>query len=205
MPLAQPSHPVHKFSSRSSLLSRKRFATGPGVESLEQRVLLADGLNTFARFSGDVAVRREVDEIAMRIDPADFTLHQRQVLLGFALRASDSQTLDPGAIKVTQLSGSGGGEEIVLQKLDTAGDLTSLTLARLGRGDFAARVRGELGTTGSYELDVFLAGDANADFRVDQQDVDRIRGLRGVRRADPGYLVDADVDRNGTINRLDVR
>jgi hypothetical protein len=88
---------------------------------------------------------------------------------------------------------------------DTGGEPTSLTLAELRKGNFVARVRGQNGSTGSYELDVYLAGDTNADFHVDQQDISRIRSLRGVRSTDASYELDADVDRNGVINRADLQ
>jgi hypothetical protein len=100
---AQPIESDHTVVSRRSLRSRQVFAKRFGMETLEQRVLLADGLNTFARFSGDVAVPREVDEIAMRIDPGDFALPNRTALLGFALRASEGGTLDPGLIRVLRV------------------------------------------------------------------------------------------------------
>jgi hypothetical protein len=66
-------------------------------------------------------------------------------------------------------------------------------------------IRSEHRTVGSYELDIFLVGDANGDFQVDQRDLDQIRDLRGIKLNDPRYLSAADVNRNGVINSSDLQ
>jgi hypothetical protein len=91
-------------------------------------------LNTFARFDGELALPREVDRFAMRVDANDFTLRRAGVVLGFALRAVDGGTLDPGIIDVQAARSAlfALDDSVLLRRRDTAGDLSSLTLARVG-------------------------------------------------------------------------
>ncbi len=58
-------------------------------------------------------------------------------------------------------------------------------------------------TSGAYQLDVFLAGDANGDLKVGDDDIQAIEQLFGKRVGAPDYSVLADANRNGVINRVD--
>lgn len=161
--------------------------------------------NAFSLFTGEITSRGQQDSIELEIRMEDFTMPDTgSVLLGFLLSAEDGSALDPGLVEVTPRSRSqaqAGGP----RGPNIAGSLASLSLAEVSAGTYGMIAQGEHGTTGSYRLELSLAGDANADYQVDQADIDLIDGLRGVKRGEPDYLSLADVDRNGVINGGDLQ
>lgn len=125
------------------------------------------------------------------------------VILGFAVQGTGQGGLDPTGVTVTP---KGNQESTPLARTSDAGaNSAGLTLARVGTGDLMLRWRGEHGTSGPSQLDVYITGDANADFQVDTRDLDLIRSRFGVRQGDASYVIDADVNRDGVISRADSR
>lgn len=171
-------------------------------DALEARLTPATGLNVFAQFADVTASGKAPAAVEVHVDPDDFDMPRGRVLLGFVVQSAEVSGVDPASVAV-----SSNGSLIarrLLQKSDTVASSDSLALARLSPGDFTVQWRAERGTAGPSRLDVFLAGDANADFRVDARDVELIRGRLGVRLSDQRYLIEADVNRDGVISRGDL-
>jgi membrane-associated phospholipid phosphatase len=179
-----------------------RAGSTPGFENLEGRLLLASGFNAFAQF-GDLPVSRGgAAAVTIHLRSADFTMPRQHVILGLAAQGMQEgvEPRPPAVVAAVDES----VQTLVRRTAATDGQ-NSLTLTRLVAGDFTVRWRARQGTLGPTQLDVFLAGDANADFRVDDRDLDIIRDRAGVRVGDPRYWLDADVNRDGVIAASDLR
>ena len=60
----------------------QRPSTRPQVEALEDRQLLAAGLNTFARWTGETSRAGEMDQLQLTILPSDFTMPRGAAIMG---------------------------------------------------------------------------------------------------------------------------
>src|SRR5207253_8097679 len=60
-------------------------------------------------------------------------------------------------------------------------------------------------TSGAYSLQLFVAGDVNADGLVDGRDSQLLMDALGSRAGDDRYLRTADLDRDGTVDATDVQ
>jgi hypothetical protein len=174
-----------------------------GIETLEHRLVPDAASAAFAHFADQTVAAGEPAAVAIHVRDGDFTMPRGRVVLGFVTRATNDAQLDPGSAAVVSLGGA--SRRAILRKPDVAGELSGLTLAQVGVGDFAIRWRGQHDTGGATDLDVFLAGDADADFRVDSRDLDLIRSRAGAALGKAGYAAAADVNHDGVINRADVR
>lgn len=172
--------------------------TKVNLEALEARCLLATGQATFAEFSGTLTSAKQSASIPMQVSPADFTMPAGRVLLGFELLASDSV----GA-HMAMPDHSGSRPRILQIKAPAAG-ASSVMLARVGRGRLNVQMVDERAAMGAFQLDVYLAGDTNGDHVVNRADLASIRSLLGVRAGQPGYTLNADVNRDGRINQHDL-
>jgi RHS repeat-associated protein len=197
--------PANRNRATVSQPARKRPAWRLLVERLEDRIAPAQAAaaNAFAHFSGTITAAAQRDVIPVQVRAADFHLHGGKVLLGFAMRPTADSSLDPGLIQLVPQSGAKA--KILLTRTDSVGDPTSLAretslvIAQLTPGSFSLTVGSELKTTGAYVVDVFLVGDANADFQVDGQDLNLVKSLKRLRLGQPGYTVTADINRDGVI------
>ncbi len=171
------------------------------VEVLEDRCLLSG----FARIMGELETATESNVLAIQVTQTDFTIPNRRLWLGFEMHAADGSLLDPGRISVQPQRHAlfGLSEVETLRRRFHSADHESLALVGVRPGDFRIVVRGEHGTTGAYQVDAFLVGDANGDQRVDRSDVHLIHALRGERLGRTGYVPDADANRDGIINAVD--
>jgi hypothetical protein len=66
-------------------------------------------------------------------------------------------------------------------------------------------VSSDAGTAGDYQLQVFIAGDVNADGLVDGVDSGLLAAAQGTREGQPGYVFAADLDGNGLIDATDTQ
>ncbi len=174
-----------------------------GAGGLEDRLVPAAALGAFAHVADLTVAPQEPAAVVIHVRTEDFTMPHGDVVLAFVTHAATNSVLDPRSAAVVSLGGA--FHTSILRKPDVAGDLSGLTLARVGMGDFTIRWRGQHGLFGATELDVFLAGDANADFRVDSRVLDQVRSRTGVRLGEAGYVAAADVNRNGVVGWRDLR
>ncbi|MEE8451409.1 MAG: Ig-like domain-containing protein, partial [Thermoguttaceae bacterium] len=131
-------------------------------EQLEDRTLLAT--NVLASLTdGNIADVGATNDLTLTIDPGG-----APIILGFLMKAAGAEphTLDPAAPRMEL-----GGVPVtpLYSRADRGADGSeSLLLAKLAPGqEYTVVVGGEQGTTGAYEIDVFLPGDLNQDGRVD--------------------------------------
>ena len=152
-------------------------------------------------FNGTLSGSGQEDPVAFEVDPAQYTLNSGGgVDFVFVMSAEDSaqSPVDPGLISIAA-NGSGSVKQET-RRPDTATSTASIALATLTPGMYEVTLRSEHKTTGAYRLDVFLAGDANGDYKVDAEDLGVIGDLSGTKKDDESYSTAADVDQNGVIN-----
>ncbi len=183
-------------ASHRRLLGRHRSL----FELLEDRRLLA-GNNLFAQFAGEITTPGERVEIPIALSAPDFSFRGSGTLLGFHARSTDG-SLDPVAIEIRNNSGS--ILPAIYSATDLPGGLDSLALAQVSVGRYSVFVADEGNGIGSFELDVFLVGDADGNRAVERADADIIRGIFGAQQGDRNYEVEADANLDGRITSFDL-
>jgi type VI secretion system secreted protein Hcp len=163
-----------------------------GVERLEARDVPAWAVSPLATFAGEVTTPHEPDWVQMQVQTSS-----PRVLLTFESTPTDGSDFEPGRLSVFAGDGAHAGP--------TRASGPGYALRGVSSGMFFARTAAADGTTGAFDLSVGLAGDVNGDHQVDTGDIDAIRGLRGTRAGDDGFVPAADVNHNGVIGRFDVR
>jgi hypothetical protein len=160
-----------------------------------------------------------IQVMPMTVGAGNFTMPRGQALLGFNLRPSSGSGFDPGLVQINRGTGATATPLApTFQSVDTGADNSALTIVSMNSGQFSATVRSQLhpfhvkdrdidifqGTTGNFTLEVFLVGDANGDFVVNATDINLINDKQGIARGQTGYLREADVNLDGTINTQDL-
>lgn len=102
------------------------------LETLEDRLTPASGSTAFAHFGNLTVGPREPAAVLVHVRADDFTMPGGQVILGFAVQATDPHGADPGLVAVVPKRGTSA--RTLLRKADTAVGSASLTLARVGPG-----------------------------------------------------------------------
>lgn len=157
-----------------------------------------------ASFTGTLSNSAQEDRIAFEVDATQYNLNVAGGV-DFVFLMSGVTTVgsafDAGLISVEPEGG--GTVKPGVRKPDTVGSTASVALTRLTPGQYEIVVRSEHKTFGAYRLDVFLAGDASGDFKVDQEDTKIISRLNATKVGGAAYSSRADVDRNGVINSGD--
>jgi RHS repeat-associated protein len=171
-----------------------------GFELLEDRVLL-DAANIFARFRGTLVKPGDAQQIAITLRAADFTLATASPVLGFELVAPPGSKLNPAVVQITRPDNTTVTPRATTSGL--AGNTESLNLSALSYGTYTVNVSGAQGTAGAYQLNVFLAGDVNGDFKVDTTDGSTIAAMMGAKAGDAKYRVEADSNLDGVITSFD--
>ncbi len=178
----------------------RRWKRVARVEKFEHRLPFTTGLGAFAHFPDQSIDSQQAAEVSVHLNSAEFTMPRGNVLLGLAVHAS-SNNVDPNAaVMIPQGTATARPQ---YRRANSLGTNDSLILTRVSEGDFAVRWRGERGVGGFTHLEVFLAGDANGDFRVDRQDLTLIQDGFGARPGQTRYSLDADVNRDGRISHFD--
>jgi hypothetical protein len=191
---------VRKPSRLPNPLRRRARRARLALERLEERTLLA-GSNVFAQFSGVVPAAGQIDQIPITLSTSSFTIPGSKAVIGFQVVQAAGSSLDPAAVTITTSSGTTVTPTYV--NADLAGDTQSLALASLPFGSYNLAVGGDDGTSGAFQLNVFLAGDANGDHRVDLSDGSLIKSIYGSVAGDGHYLVAADANLDGMISSFD--
>lgn len=151
-----------------------------------------------ATFNGTISSPSQQDTVAFEVDPNSYHVNGSGKIDFVLIMSSDNSSVDPGLISV-DVNGTGSASNTT-RRPDTAGSKASIELVTLTPGKYNISVSGEHKTVGAYKLDVFLAGDANGDYKVDAADTALIGQLANKKIGDETYSAAADVDRNGVIN-----
>jgi hypothetical protein len=180
---------------------------------------------------GNIATAGADSSIPIKIDPALFTAPQSgKITLGVdvvavqppAATANTSNipvtTVKPEVVSVTD----GSGRIIPIQHTrydakiaranhlgnsPTSAILMTLKVPASGQApsSYTVHVKGMGGSTGQYLAGFYLPGDTNGDGVVNKTDITTIKTLLGDNATNKNYNFDADVNRNGMINRQDLR
>ncbi len=169
-------------------------------EPLEDRTML-DAANSFAQFSGVVPAAGSVQQIPITLSTSNYTLPGSKAVIGFQVEAAGGSSLDPAAVTITTASGTTVQPTYV--NADLGGTTQSLALASLTYGSYNLAVGGDRGTSGAFQLNAFLAGDANGDHQIDLADGSLIHSLIGTVSGDGRYRVEADSNLDGMISSFD--
>jgi hypothetical protein len=209
---------------------RRRRCLAPEV--LEERLVLSSGQgSTFAIMPGSVTTPGQVSSLPFQIDPSLFTAPASgRIVLGIdiatvtpASSTSSSSnipttTLKPQIVSVTDASGrmipiqhTRYNPQIAranhLGATPTTAALLTLKVPAGGQApsSYTVQVKGLVGTTGQYLVGFYLPGDANGDGSVTKTDITTIKTLLGDNATNKNYNFDADVNRDGMINRQDLK
>ena len=176
----------------------------PAVEHLETREVPA--ANNFANWMGQFTQPGVTAEVMpMSVFYGNFRMPRGEVLVGFNLRADAGSGFDPGSVQIIQRDRFvRGNTPVLFASSDTAADKSALTIAVLRPNQFWAHINGENGTDGHFNLETYLVGDANSDFRVDATDLDLITGAQGKQLGQTGYSREADANLDGIIDDADL-
>ncbi|MCB1966835.1 MAG: hypothetical protein KDI64_12570, partial [Candidatus Accumulibacter sp.] len=183
-----------RLAIRVDAAGGKRFDYG--ASAVVQQAITADlgsSLGYLATsFSGDLAAGEE-DRLAFTLRDSELaSTASGAVYLGLIVEGSGGllpqipvlQGLSPVASSVQ------GNRAFALYRLDRAG----LKLIEVSAA-----------SAGSYQLSLFVAGDANRDGKADGRDAVLIAAAAGLRSGDAGYALPLDADANGVVDSLDLQ
>ncbi|GAC1334446.1 MAG: hypothetical protein NVSMB14_01520 [Isosphaeraceae bacterium] len=177
----------------------------PGLESLETREVLnaggIGGLHSFATLNGQIAAPGRPTIVEFQIQPTrTYSDAPIPVLLGFQASPSIGSKVVPQIVRIRSLAGR------TTHSVQTKGDslFASALIPLSGPATYAVRVKGAAGTTGPFQIAVFLPGDVNGDGRVDRVDLANVRASYGSQEGGPRYLPAADFGRTGKVGLVDL-
>ncbi|MCS7469110.1 putative Ig domain-containing protein [Stieleria sp. ICT_E10.1] len=168
------------------------------MQSLEPRIVLdADPVNVFAHLYGEIGESSSRSEIPFQINSDNFLSARGTQALGFKVDAVGSGGLDPAAASIRDSGGT--YHALNFANNDLSASVSSLVVAELMPGDYTLEVAAQNGTSGAFDVSVFLAGDLNGDGAVQISDrYDLIRLLRST-----SYKIEADVNLDGLLTSFD--
>lgn len=200
---------------------RRRQAT-PRPEMLETRQLLTGGAgNTFAIMPANIASAGAKAVVPFAYSPTVMTLTPRhQITLGVDVAAQSGSKVIPRILGIENLQTHRmmpivrsnyvrSVHRVSLQPGDkTTAVLTTLHLTPAqarSTQNYAVVVQGIGGTTGQLLVGFYLPGDALGNGAVNGADVAAIKQDMNVKANSPNYVFAYDANRDGTINRNDLR
>ena len=188
--------------------------------------------STFAIMPGAVTTSGQVSSIPFIINPSLFTAAPKmhgKMLLGIDVTPSTPSTstsgtsstgitLRPEVVSVTSSTGQ-------VIKVDhthyypkiakanhlghalTSAVLLTMKVPATGSApvDYTVQVKGLGHTTGQYLLGFYLPGDAAGTGTVTTTDITTVKSLKGDAATNSNYNFDADVNRDGIINKQDLK
>ncbi|HZW34766.1 MAG TPA: dockerin type I domain-containing protein [Isosphaeraceae bacterium] len=218
------------YTSKRSTRVRRHRCLAPEV--LEGRLVLSSGQgSTFAIMPGNIATAGSISSVPFKIDPTLFTAPKSgKLLLGIdvvavqpsAATAATSNiptpTVKPEIVSIKDAS----GHIIPIQRTrydpkiakanhlgnqDTSAILFTVKVPASGQppASYSVQVKGMGGSIGQYLVGFYLPGDAAGTGTVTKTDITTIKTLLGDNATNKNYNFDADVNRNGIINRADLK
>ncbi len=186
--------------------ARRRITFQPRVEgqALESRRLMTGGMGgTFALIPGTIATAGGSADVKITINPALFTTPKGHFTLGVdVVPATTGSTFVPYIAGVLNPQGRVVGRSTNLRavlvpvKFNPHAANTPET--------FTIHVAGLNQTTGQFLLGFYLPGDADGDGVVTQTDLNTIKSQNGQKSSSSTYNFDADVNRDGRVNHVDL-
>ena len=198
---------LSRRSGKSTNSSSKRALakSRPALECLETRQVLnaggIGGLHSFAVLNGQIAGTGQPTVVKFQIQPTrTYSDAPIPVLLGFQVSPANGSNVVPKIVGIRSLSSRS------MHSVQTKGGslFASAMIPLSAPATYAVQVKGVAGTTGPFQVSVFLPGDVNGDGRVDRVDLANVRAAYGSREGGPRYLAAADFGRTGKVGLVDL-
>ena len=197
----------------------RRRKVGFGLEPLESRALLTGGVDTFSVVSGVINTPGGTTSIPITIDSAHFTLPRHSLTLGVDVTPDPGSGLLPLISSVDDPNGN-----LIPQTFSSiynphlshyavaSGEATRAVLTPVSfypnqpgkPATYTVNVTAQGKSSGGFQLQFYLPGDANGDGVVNQADLKLTKQLNGSHVGEPNYNVNADVNRDGRIGKIDI-
>ncbi len=217
-------------TTKESTRGLRRHRLAP--EQLEDRMVLSAGQgSTFAIMPDSITTPGKAQATSFTISPSLFTPGAHgKITLGVdvtAVTPPNSATSNlpsvANAVKPLIVSITGpNGQRIAaehshydaqiaranhLGDTPTSAALFTVRVPKTGQApqNYTVQVKGLQHSTGKYLLGFYLPGDAAGTGTVTKTDITTIKTLQGVMSTSSNYNFDADANRNGVINRQDLR
>src|SRR5213596_2215492 len=132
------------------------------IEQLEQRVFLAasaTATNVFAQFDGTISGDKPSVTIPLNFSRSNFTFSGKESVLGVQVLAADGSRLDPAMVQIKDAHNRSVSP--IFKNANLASKAQSLALADFSAQKYKLIVSAEHHTSGAFQVNLFLAGDAN--------------------------------------------
>ncbi len=153
--------------------------------------------HVFAECSGSISEAGQ--QLEFLLDTSSYTLPRGYAILGFHVEPTNESQFDPAVVVLNGASALG----TVLQNANLTAYDGSLLLARVGKGMLSINIGGQGDSTGSFRINVYLAGDVDNSRSINSADALAVRGRIKSKIGQAKYRRQADVDLNGIINSFD--
>lgn len=200
---------------------RKRRNLLFSIDALEERRVMSAGMgSTFAIVPGAIAEGEKTSTVEIRIDPKHFTGGRGgRMVVGIDVAAEPGSEVKP---MITGVRGANGRPAASIQRSlysqavvksaqlgspVSSAVTTVLRVPRAGQEPITYKidVKGQSESAGDYLLGFYLPGDVDGNGMVDKNDIQMIGAKLGRTTTDDGYSFDADTNRDGQINVMDLR
>jgi hypothetical protein len=197
---------------------RRRPSTPIQAEALETRQMLTGGVgNTFALVPATIEQPGGSVEIRFEVGPQHFTRPNGRVIVGIDVAAQRESQLDPKintvapvqeGVQNDRVGRREDGPRVQIQRSRQSSAILATLSRRTGGQNatdrFVVNVGGDKSTQGAGLVGFYLAGDADGNGTVDQKDVSLVRSLVGKTVDSVSYRFDADANRDGRIDGVDM-
>src|SRR6266550_1873847 len=197
--------PLFRQRWGSSAHQSARIGRSALVEPLEDRLMLAANAataNDFAQFEGIITASNSTVAIPLHFSNNNFKFSGKSAVLGVQIVSDGAGALDPALVQIKDARNR--TIKPIFKNSNLADRTQSLALANFSTGNYALLVSSDRKTTGSFSVNLFLAGDANGDGKVDASDLRSVRKNLGKRDTHSGFPKSADANLNGDIDAFDV-
>ena len=194
--------------------SSHRPKARPIVESLETRSLLTGGAgSTFALIPATVASAGGTVAERFTIDKGQFTGAGGKVTIGIDVATATTSKLNPKIIAVLgpdnkplRVSRAAYSPRVAASTGQgaTRGVLVTIPVGDQS-GTYTVVVAGQKKTSGDAMLGFYMPGDSDGSGAIDATDISAIQKALGARAGSANYSFEADANRDGIINRADLK
>lgn len=188
---------------------KPRQPAGSGLEPLERREVMSGAGAPIASFPGVVSSTKTPTQVVIHFDAGELSSDRSSsILLGLYAKPSAGSTVVPAITGVTSGSGRQSRASYPQRGPDSSAQQLFVTSVPLRSGqaqDITVNVGGQGQTTGNFDLDFFLPGDANRDSVVDATDLALVQGIYGAKEGESNFNPRADFNGDGRIGPIDLR